>query len=78
MSKMMIEIFSFNSAKDFLQIIDKRVSDCQLENNLFSHSSNPLLTMCLMYELLQNIIQKFYSLNYACTTLMKQIMNMTI
>lgn len=34
--------------------------------------------MCLMFELLQNIIQKFYSLNYACRTLMKQIMNMTI
>ena len=41
---------------------------------MFSHSSNPLLTMCLTYEMLLNIIKKFFSLNNDCRMIMKHIM----
>ena len=60
---MMIDIFTFNAAKKFMSILEVKVFEKNLENNLFSHSSNPLLTMCLMYEMLSEIIKKFYSLN---------------
>lgn len=52
MSKLMLPIFTFMAAKIFLEIIEFKVQDSSLENNLFSHSSNPLLNMCLLYELL--------------------------
>ena len=45
---------------------------------MFAHSSNPLLTMCLTYEMLLNIIKKFFSLNNDCRTIMKHIMEMTL
>jgi hypothetical protein len=32
--------------------------------------------MCLLYELLLNIVKKFYSLNNACRQIMNHIMNM--
>lgn len=76
MSKMMLSIFSFNAAKIFLEIIDQKVDEAALEANLFTHSNNPLLCMVLLYELLQNIIKKFYSLNNACRQIMNNIMNM--
>ena len=34
--------------------------------------------MCLLYELLQNIIKKFFSLNNICKTIMKTTMEMAI
>jgi hypothetical protein len=52
MSKMMLSIFSFNAAKIFLEIIDEKVDETNLEANLFTHNNNPLLCMCLLYELL--------------------------
>ena len=63
MSKMVLPIFTFAAAKQFLEIIQFKILDTSIENNLFSHSSNPLLNMCLLYELLLNIVKKFYSLN---------------
>jgi hypothetical protein len=78
MSKMMLNIFNFNSAKVFLEAILTQVNDISLEGNIFSHSSNPLLNMCLLYELLLNIIKKFFSLNNICKTIMKTTMNMAI
>jgi hypothetical protein len=66
MSKMMLTIFTFNAAKIFLEIIEKKVDEASLEANIFTHSNNPLLCMTLLYELLLNIIKKFYSLNNAC------------
>lgn len=63
MSKMLINIFTFNAAKDFLSILEHKVFAPNLESNIFTHSSNPLLTMSLMYEMLQEIVKKFYSLN---------------
>ena len=74
MSKKLLGIFNFNAAKQFLEILQFSIHDQTLEGNIFSHSSNPLLTMCLMYELLLNIIKKFFSLNNACRSLMSQIM----
>lgn len=74
MSKSLLSIFNFNAAKNFLEILQFSVYDQTLEGNIFSHSSNPLLAMCLLYELLGNIITKFFSLNNACRTLMDKIM----
>lgn len=78
MSQMMINIFNFNAAKKFLAILQTKAFESSLENNMFSHSSNPLLTMCLTYEMLLNIIKKFFSLNNDCRTIMKHIMEMTL
>ena len=78
MSKMLISIFNFNYAKDFLAILENNLNDTSVDGNIFSHSNNPLLTMCLMYELLLMMIKKFYSLKNKCNTMMEQIMEMAI
>ena len=52
MSKMLINVFTFNAAKEFLSIMEHKVFAETLENNIFAHSCNPLLTMSLMYEML--------------------------
>ena len=69
-------MFNFNAAKQFLEIIQKSINEKSLENHLFSHSSNALLSMCLLYELLDNIVKKFYSLSNLCEELKKIIMIM--
>ena len=76
MSKMMMSVFTFNAAKIFLEIIEQKVDEAALEANLFAHSNNPILCMCLMYEILGNIIKKFYSLKNACRQIMDRIMTM--
>ena len=78
MSKKMINIFNFKSAKVFLHIIQTQIFERSLEGNLFSHSANPLLNMCLLYELLLMILRKFFSLNNICRTLMTKTMEMAI
>ena len=75
---MMLPIFTFNAAKIFLEIIEFKIFDTSVEGNLFSHSSNPLLNMCLMFELLQNIVKKFYSLNNMCQYLAGHCMKMAL
>jgi len=78
MSKMLLPIFNFNSAKVFLEILQFSLNDLSIEGNIFAHSGNPLLVMCLLYELLLNMIKKFYSLKNACSTMMGQIMKMSL
>lgn len=78
MSKMLLGIFNFNAAKVFLTIIGASVNDASLEWNFFSHSSNPLLTMCCLYELLMHIIKKFFSLSNLCRELMNKTMTMAL
>jgi len=78
MSKLLMNIFNFKSAKLFLKIIEAQIFDRSLESNIFSHSANPLLSMCLLYELLQLILKKFFSLNNICKTLMGKIMELAI
>jgi len=78
MSKKMIAIFNFKYAKIFLKIIEIQIFEKSLEGNIFSHSANPLLNMCLLYELLLMILRKFFSLNNICRTLMNKIMEMAI
>lgn len=53
MTKTLLPIFTFNGAKSFLQVLQIKIYETSLENNLFSHSANPLLCMCLLYEFLQ-------------------------
>ena len=53
LSKSLLPIFNFNGVKQFLNIINFKIFDHTLENNIFSHSANPLLNMCLLYEFLQ-------------------------
>ena len=50
-----------------------KIFDPTLENNMFSNSANPLLTMVLLYELLSLVAKKFFSLSYTCRQLMDQI-----
>lgn len=45
---------------------------------MFAHTANPVLCMCLLYELLLEIIKKFYSLNNMCRNLMNQCMLMAL
>jgi len=78
MSKMLLNLFNFNAAKQFLDILQFAFNDSSVEGNLFSHSSNPLLVMCLLYELLLMIIKKFFSLNNNCKQLMNKIIEMSI
>lgn len=78
MSKMLLGIFNFNAAKVFLEIISNSINDASLEGNFFSHSSNPLLSMCCLYELLTNIIKKFFSLSNLSRELMAKTMSMAI
>ena len=78
MSKQLMSIFNFKSAKVFLEILQRQVYDTQMQGNIFSHSANPLLNMCLLYELLTNFITKFFSLNNTCKTLMRSIMTMAL
>jgi hypothetical protein len=62
----------------FLDGISIQINDNSIEGNLFSHSSNPLLNMCLLYELLGIISKKFFSLNNMCQTIMKITLDMAI
>lgn len=78
MSKNLLHIFSFKQAKIFLDIIEFQINDRIFENNIFAHPSNPLLGMCLMYELLTLIIKKFFSLNNICRVLMSKTMEMAL
>lgn len=78
MSKCLLVVFNFNVAKKFLNIIFQQISDGTLDGNFFAHSNNPLLNMCLLYELLINLVSKFYSLNNQCRTLMQIVMQMML
>ena len=78
LSKSLLPIFNFNGVKEFLQIMSWRIFDHTLENNIFSHSANPLLNMCLLYEFLQLLTKKFFSLSYTCRQLMDQVKKMII
>lgn len=78
MSKCLLVVFNFNVAKQFLNIVSGHVIDGTLDGNFFAHSNNPLLNMCLLYELLLNLIKKFYSLNNQCRTLMQTVMQMML
>jgi hypothetical protein len=70
----MLDMFAFNDAKNFLQIISTKVSESSLAGNIFSHCGNPILGMCLLYEFLQKLINKFYSLSNDCKVVMSKIM----
>ena len=70
LSKSLLPIFNFNGVKQFLAIMSFKIFDHSLEGNIFSHSANPLLNMCLLYEFLFLLTKKFFSLSYTCRQLM--------
>ena len=78
MTKLLLPIFTFNGANSFLKEITNRINDASLENNLFSHSSNPLLCMCLLYEFLLMLKNKFFSLNNNCRQLNEKLLKIMI
>ena len=45
---------------------------------MFAHSSNPLLVMCMLYELLLKLMHKFLSLKKNCENVMEKVMEMAI
>ena len=76
--KKLIDCFNFKTAKQFLEVIQTQINFKSIDNNLLSHSCNPLLNMCLLYELLFSISNKFYSLNNMCRNIRKTTMDMAI
>jgi len=46
MSKLLLNDFNFNQARNFLDAVSFGINDHYLEGNIFAHSSNPLLSMC--------------------------------
>ena len=63
MTKVLQPVFNFNAAKQFCEIVATQIEMSSLEGNLFSHSRNPLLNMCLLYELMLGVKKKFFSLS---------------
>lgn len=78
MTKTLLPIFTFNGAKQFIRVLEVKIYESSLENNLFSHSSNPLLCMCLLYEFLVLLKQKFFSLNNMCRQFNERIKMMAL
>jgi len=78
MSKLLLNDFNFNQARNFLETIMFSIRDNSIEGNLFSHSSNPLLAMCMLYELLLKLMNKFLSLKKNCENVMSQVIDMSI
>lgn len=73
MSKSLLPIFNFNGVKKFLQTMNQKMTEAALENNVISHSANPLLNLCLLYEFLYLIAKKFISLSYSCKEMMEKV-----
>ena len=61
-----------------MRVLEVKIYETSLENNLFSHSSNPLLCMCLLYEFLVLLKQKFFSLNNMCRQFNERIKMMAL
>ena len=78
LSKTLLPIFNFKGVKEYLTILAHKIPECTLEYNLFSHSANPLLCMCLMYEFLMLLTKRFFSLSYQCKTLQDHVKKMII
>ena len=45
---------------------------------MICHSANPLLNLCLLYELLFLISKKFVSLSYSCKDMMDKVKQMVL
>lgn len=71
LSKKLISKFNFVEFKTLVNNIRQKIEETSLENNIFSHSPNPLLSMCLTYEVLQIIMKRSFSLSYDCNQLNK-------
>ena len=78
LSKSLLPIFNFNGVKKYLGIMQHKIFDHTLENNIFSHSSNPLICMCLLFEFFSLLTKRFFSLSYTCTTLQTKVKEMII
>jgi hypothetical protein len=78
MTKLLLDVFSFNSTKNYLEIIQETLYDPTVDGNLYTHTRNPLLCMCLQYEILTKIVTKFLSLKNLCTVLKNHIMKMIL
>jgi hypothetical protein len=76
LAKQLISKFTFVEFKKLVNNVRQKIEETSLENNLFSHSPNPLLSMCLTYEVLQIIMRYSFSLSYDCNQLNKQIKEM--
>ena len=72
MTKKLLSIFTFSGANEFLEEVARQIDDPSLENNFFSHCSNPIICMCLLYELLGLLVTRFFSLNNKCRNLRKK------
>jgi hypothetical protein len=78
MTYLLFPIFSFGEAKTFLTIVLKQINDMNFETNFFCHSSNPILSMCLLYELIYLLSQKFFSLNQMCRNFNSKVIKLAL
>ncbi len=78
LSKLLLPNFTFNAAKRFLVVVQQKVLETTLEKNLFTHCPNPLLAICLLYEFLELMKRKFFSLNNQCTSIMTNLRKLAL
>lgn len=78
LTKMLLGKFNFDGYKILVNNIRQKIQETSLENNLFSHSPNPLLTMCLTYEVLKSVAKRCFSLSYDCIQLNNQLKEMML
>ena len=73
LTKLLLGKFNFDGYKILVNNIRQKIQETSLENNLFSHSPNPLMTMCLTYEVLKSVAKRCFSLSYDCIQLNNQL-----
>lgn len=78
MSKSLLPVYNFNGVKKFLYIMNQKMTQPALENNVICHSANPLLNLCLLYEFLFLVSKKFVSLSYTCKDMMDKVKQMVL
>lgn len=69
MAKKLLPKFTFDGFKSLVNNIRQKINETSLENNMFSHSPNPILSMCLTFEVLKCVARRSFSLSYDCIQL---------
>ena len=78
MVKLLLHLFNFKNAKQFLVQLEFQLNDSSIEGCPFSRTNNPLLVLGLLHEILLNFSQKFFSLNNLCRSLINRLLNIAL
>lgn len=77
-TKKLLSKFNFDGYKILVKNMKQKINETSLENNMFSHSPNPMLTMCLTFEVLKSVGVRCFSLSYDCMQLNIQLKDMML